>query len=163
MPVIEDDGFTFLYNSKDLCLLPVMDKVMSLGLQGLKIEGRNRTSLYIATSVQVYRQARDAYIHDPENFTVRREWEEEISRISNREYFTGFFLDKPRDEGIKYDFSQYIHTHHLAARVVGFHGEKVVFEARNPLIVGMDLEWMSSDGRRISFKLSSAKIGRAHV
>ncbi len=158
MPVFEEDGCTFLYNSKDLCLLPVMEKVMSLGLDGLKIEGRNRTSLYIATAVQVYRQARDAYIHDPERFVLRREWGDEIEKISNREYFTGFFLDNPDEQGVKYDFSRYIHTHHLAARVIGSHGDSTIFEARNPLIEGMDLEWMSCKEGRRTFRLATPMV-----
>ena len=158
LPAVEEDGYTFLYNSKDLCLLPVMDKVMSLGMAGLKIEGRNRTSLYIATAVQTYRKARDAFLADPEAFTVRQEWIEEIGKVSNREYFTGFFLGKPDDQGLNYDFQGYVHTHHLAARVVGSDGSRTILEARNPLIEGMELEWLSSDGTGSIFTLRDMMV-----
>jgi U32 family peptidase len=158
LPVDEEDGHTFLYNSKDLCLLPVFDKVMGLGLDGLKIEGRNRTSLYIATVVQAYRQARDAWAADPEGFSVNPAWMEEVMKTSNREYFTGFFLDKPAQEGVNYDFRGYIHTHHLAARVVGAEGGLTVFEARNPLIEGMELEWLSKGGGKEPFTLSKPLV-----
>ena len=148
MPVEEHDGYTFLLNSKDLCLLPVMDRVMALGMDGLKIEGRGRTALYIATAVQTYRKARDAYLSDPQGFVVRPEWLQELGMISNREYFTGFFLGSPDEQGINYDFAGYSHTHHLAAKVRETNGEHTVFEARNPLIEGMEGEWISSDGCR---------------
>ncbi|MGC9323403.1 MAG: peptidase U32 family protein [Desulfomonilia bacterium] len=156
MPVMEEDGYTFLYNSKDLCLLPVMGEVMRLGVNGLKIEGRNKTALYVATATSVYRTARDTYLRDPERFCVRRHWLEEIGKISNREYFTGFFSQEPDESGVHYQFQGYTHTHHLAAKVLSVHGDSVLFEARNPLIEGMDLEWLSSGGERQSFVLTDA-------
>ncbi|MBN2297638.1 MAG: U32 family peptidase [Deltaproteobacteria bacterium] len=156
MPVEEEDGFTFLYNSRDLCLLPVMDRVMSLGIEGLKIEGRNKTSLYVATVVSAYRHARDAYLKDPENYHLKSEWMDEISKISNRGYFTGFFMGKPDQEGIDYNFKGYTQSHHLAAKVLGIQDEKTVFEARNPLIEGMELEWLSVSGARQVFSLKDA-------
>jgi putative protease len=156
MPVMEEDGFTFLYNSKDLCLLPVFDRVMNLGLDGLKIEGRNKAPLYVATAVSVYRQARDEFLRNPEYFSIRPEWIEEISRISNREYFTGFFTGKPGPEGINNDFAGYTQTHHLAARIIGADDGMTVLEARNPLIEGMELEWLSRDGIRKTFPLQGA-------
>jgi len=148
MPVEEQDGYTFLYNAKDLNLLPVLEKVMALRMDGLKIEGRNRTPLYIATVVQTYRKARDAYLDDPGGFAVMPEWLGELEKVSNRGYFTGFFLGKPGAQGINYDFSGYIHPYHLAAKVMGSHGERVLFEARNPIIEGMEGEWLSSGGTR---------------
>jgi len=162
MPVVEEDGYTFLYNSKDLCLLPVMDKVLELGMEGLKIEGRNRTSLYIATAVRTYRKARDAYRNDPHGFSLKREWMEEIGKISNRGYFTGFFLDEPDDEGINYDFKGYIQNYHMAARVIGHTGDRTILEARNPLIEGMELELLTArDSGRMgqTFILSGMQAG----
>jgi len=156
MPVEEEGGLTFLYNSRDLCLLPVMDRVMSLNLDGLKIEGRNKTSLYIATVVSTYSQARDACLNDPENFSVRSEWMEEITKISNRGYFTGFFMGKPDQEGIDYNFRGYTQSHHLAAKVLGTKEGKTVFQARNPLVEGMELEWLSSEGAREVFPIKDA-------
>ena len=156
MPVIEEDGFTYLYNSKDICLLPVFADVMRQGLDGLKIEGRNRTPLYVATVTSVYRQARDAFLVDPEGFTVKPGWLEEIKKTSNREYFTGFFTGTPGPESLKYDFKGYEHSHHLAARVISANGDRVMLEARNPLIEGMELELMSVTGERMMFTLNGA-------
>lgn len=158
MSIMEEDGYTFLYNSKDLCLLPAFDRVMELGLSGLKIEGRNKASLYVATAVSVYRQARDEYLKNPENFCVKPEWIEEIGKISNREYFTGFFNGKPGPEGVNYGFGRYTQTHHLAARILGRNNGRVLMEARNPLIEGMELEWLSSSGTRQAFPLQNALV-----
>ncbi len=166
MPVVEEDGNSYLYNSRDLCLLPVMDTVMGLGANGLKIEGRNKTALYIATAVWVYRQARDAYLQDPQGFRVQPVWMDEIGKISNRGYFTGFFTGKPGHEGIDYTFRGYIQSHHLAAKVIGVKDGMTVLEARNPLIEGMELEWLSSKGLRQRFPLRDAAIGaerRTHI
>ncbi len=156
MPVVEEDGFTYLYNSKDICILPVFADVMSLGLDGLKIEGRNRTPLYVATVTSVYRQARDAYLADPEGFFIKPTWLEEIKKTSNREYFTGFFTGIPGADSLKYDFTGYMHSHHLAARIISTNGNRALLEARNPLIEGMELEWMSASGERQTFTLSGA-------
>lgn len=158
MPIIEEDGTTFLFNSKDLCLLPVWDRVMGLGLQGLKIEGRNRTPLYVATITAVYRRARDAWLEDPACFTVDEAWLEEVKKTNHREYFTGFFTGLPDQEGIKYDFKDYEHSHHLAAKVIGLREGRVVLEARNPLIAGMQLEWLSSTSGRQCFVLEGAMV-----
>jgi putative protease len=158
MPLGEEDGYTFLYNSRDLCLLVVMDTVMGIGVEGLKIEGRNKTSLYIATVVDVYRQARDFYLKDPAHYYIKPEWKEEIKKISNRGYFTGFFMEKPDSGGIDYNFKGYTQSHHLAAKVIGTEDGRTVFEARNPLIEGMELEWLSSAGSRLRFSLADAQV-----
>jgi putative protease len=158
MPVGEEEGYTFLYNSRDLCLLGVMDTVMGIGAAGLKIEGRNKTSLYIATVVGAYKKARDAYLKDPKNYQVKPEWMEEIQKISNRGYFTGFFMGTPDNDGIDYDFKGYTQSHHLAAKVIGLQDGMTVFEARNPLIEGMELEWLSCNGSRQKFSLMDAQV-----
>lgn len=163
MPVVEEDGTTFLFNSKDLCLLPVWDRVMRLGVDGLKIEGRNRTSLYVATATAVYRQARDAWLKDPEGFVMDEAWLEEIRKTSNREYFTGFFTGKPDAGGINYVFKGYAHSHHLAAKVLEAREGHAVLEARNPLIEGMELEWLSSSFQKHCFVLKGATIEGAPV
>jgi U32 family peptidase len=156
MPITEEDGFTSLYNSKDLCLLPVFDQVMDLDLDGIKIEGRNKAPLYVATIVSAYRHACDEYMRDPASFYVKPEWLEEIGMVSNRAYFTGFFTGRPESTGINYGFKGYEQTHHLAAKVIGVEDGMTRMEARNPLIAGMELEWLAVDGTRQRFILKGA-------
>ena len=162
LPVEEHGGYTYLYNSRDLCLLPVMDKVMALGLDGLKIEGRSRASLYIATVLRAYRKARDAYRENPGEYAVKPEWLEELGKVSNRRYFTGFFQGTPPGPSINHDFSGYVHTHHLAAKVLEAHGGVTVFEARNPLIEGMRAELLASDGSLREFVLQGMRVDGQH-
>ncbi len=144
MPIHEEDGFTFLYNSKDLCLMPVIDKVFSLGLDSLKIEGRGKTILYVATTVAAYKKARDAWQRDPEKFAVDPEWIEELKKITNRGYFSGGFCKETASNSINYDFKGYKQTHHLAVKILEVREGSLICEARNPLIEGMELEWMPS-------------------
>jgi putative protease len=156
MPIHEQDGFTFLYNSKDLCLMPVIDKVFSLGLNSLKIEGRGKTILYVATTVAAYKKARDAWQNDPEKFSVDPEWMEELKKITNRGYFQGGFCKETGSSSINYDFKGYNQTHHLAARILEARDGSIICEARNPLIEGMELEWLSSNSSRQTFVLRDA-------
>ncbi len=158
MPVVEQDGFTYLYNSRDLCLLPVMDKVMRLSMDGLKIEGRGKTALYVATTVYVYRKARDTWIEDPGNFEVNRSWMEELTKISNRGYFTGFFEKEHPTGGVAYDLNGYIQNYHLAAKVLGSDGRSTIFEARNPLVEGMEMEWLPADSGYKRFILKNPVV-----
>jgi hypothetical protein len=118
--------------------------------------------LYIATVVGVYKHAREAYLKDPKNFHIKPEWINEIQKISNRGYFTGFFMDKPGQDSIDYNFKGYAQTHHLAAKVVGLREGNTVMEARNPLIEGMELEWLSSEGSRKTFLFKDAGIQGVH-
>ena len=158
MPVLEKDGFTYLYNSKDLCLLPVMDRVMRLSIDGLKIEGRSKTALYVATTVSTYKKARDAWLEDPGAFKVDKSWMEELLKISNRDYFTGFFEREPSIDGVAYDLNGYIQEYHLAAKVLGTEGGIAIFEARNPLVEGMEMEWLPSDSGYRSFILKDPMV-----
>ncbi|MEA2101759.1 MAG: peptidase U32 family protein [Thermodesulfobacteriota bacterium] len=159
MPIVEDNGHTFLYNSKDLSLMPVMDRVLGLGLAGIKIEGRNKTPLYIATIVSAYRQCVDAWKDQGPGFRIQDAWIQEVSKVSNRGLFTGFFDHKPGIEGVNHGYGGYHHTHHLAAKVIGKNASRTVFEARNPLIEGMEMEWLSSSGEKRCFPLENAFSG----
>ena len=83
-PVVEDERGTYIFNSKDLCLLPYLPDLYDAGFTSLKIEGRMKSIHYVATVTKVYRQAFDAYEADPEHFTVRQEWLDELEKISHR-------------------------------------------------------------------------------
>ncbi|MBO4780214.1 MAG: U32 family peptidase [Selenomonadaceae bacterium] len=90
-PVGEDNRGAYVMNSKDLCLLPYLDKVIQSGVASLKIEGRMKSVNYVAGVVKVYRAAIDSYFADPENFSVRDEWLAELDKVAHRPYTTGFF------------------------------------------------------------------------
>jgi len=94
-PVMEDERGTYIFNSKDLCMLRHLPDLYDAGFASLKVEGRMKSLHYVATVVKVYREAMDAYEADPEHFTAKEEWVEELEKISHRPYTTGFYYGRP--------------------------------------------------------------------
>ncbi len=101
-PVWEDANGTFIFNSKDLCLLPHIPQLVDSGVDSLKIEGRMKGIHYLASVVRVYREALDRYCEDPAVYSFRSEWMDELRKISHRGYTSGFFLGKPSEEDREY-------------------------------------------------------------
>ena len=104
-PVMEDERGTYIFNSKDLCLLPYLPDLYDAGWCSLKIEGRMKSVHCVATVVKVYRQAIDAYERDPEHFRVLPEWVEELEKISHRPYTRGFSVSRPTEADQVYSHS----------------------------------------------------------
>ena len=92
MPIAEDNRGTYIFNSKDLCMIRYIPEMINAGVSSLKIEGRMKGINYVASAVKVYREAIDSYYESPEEYSVKDEWVEELSRISNRDYCTGFYF-----------------------------------------------------------------------
>lgn len=103
--VNEDDRGAYFMNSKDLCLLPYLDRVIASGVSSLKIEGRMKSVNYVAGVVKVYREAIDSYYSDPNNFVVRAGWLDELDKVAHRPYTTGFFMSDGQPTEI-YDTSK---------------------------------------------------------
>ncbi len=103
--VIEEDG-TYIFNSKDLCMIDHLPKLIEAGLDSLKIEGRVKSSYYVACVTNAYRMALDAYCADPNGWTPQAEWREELEKVSHRVYYTGFYFGETVGE--KYDTSDYV-------------------------------------------------------
>lgn len=91
-PVLEDGRGTYFFNSRDLCMLPHLDKMLKSGVTSLKIEGRMKTVHYLATVLRVYREALDACLADLDAYRVRQRWLEELAMVNTRGYTTGFYL-----------------------------------------------------------------------
>lgn len=91
-PVLEDARGTYFFNSRDLCMLPHLDKMLHSGVSSLKIEGRMKTVHYLATVLRVYREALDACLAAPEAYTVKQSWLDELDMVNTRGYTTGFYL-----------------------------------------------------------------------
>lgn len=92
MPVEEDIRGTYIFNSRDLCMIRHIPEMINAGISSLKIEGRVKGINYLASAVKVYREAIDAWYESPSEYNVKDEWIEELSRISNRGYCTGFYF-----------------------------------------------------------------------
>jgi putative protease len=109
-PVEEDENGTFIFNSRDLCLLEHIPALVTSGVHALKIEGRMKGINYVASVLRVYRQALDEYLAAPDGWRCRPEWLTELAKLSHRGYTTGFLFGQPRNVGQEYD-SAYIRSH----------------------------------------------------
>jgi putative protease len=109
-PVEEDENGTFIFNSRDLCLLEQIPALVACGVHALKIEGRMKGINYVASVLRVYRQALDEFLDTPDTWHCRPEWLGELAKLSHRGYTTGFLFGQPRTVGQEYD-SAYIRSH----------------------------------------------------
>jgi len=116
-PVWEDQTGTFIFNSKDLCLLEFIPQLAQAGATSLKVEGRMKSVHYVATIIRVYRQALDSYWANPQQYRVQEEWLEEIAKVSHRDYTSGFFLGKPGSQEQNYATSSYKKSHDFVGLV----------------------------------------------
>lgn len=150
-PVEENERGTFIMNSKDLCMLEHIPELLEAGIDSLKIEGRMKTALYVATAARTYRKAIDDYNRDPLLFEKNREWyREEIKKCTTRRFTTGFFFGKPDENAQIYDsstyYSEYVYLGY--AEEVTPEG-RVRLTQRNKFSVGEKMELMKPDGRNI--------------
>ena len=150
-PVMEDERGTYIFNSKDLCLLPYLPDLYDAGLCSLKIEGRMKSVHYVATVVKVYRQAIDAYERDPEHFRVLPEWVEELEKISHRPYTRGFSVSRPTEADQVYSHSSNTQTHEFIGLVRSYDAERklALIEQRNHFKVGQTVEFLQPKGRLV--------------
>lgn len=146
-PVLETEDGTFLFNSKDLCMIHAVDKLIESGLDSLKIEGRMKSVYYVANIVRAYREAIDTYYRDPENFVYNPEWFAEIKKVSHREFTDGFYENKPSEESQLYGSSAYIRSYDFVGVVKSYDAESgmAVIEQRNNFRVGDALEIIGPD------------------
>ena len=141
-PVYEDERGTYIFNSKDLCMIEYIPQLIGAGIFSFKIEGRMKSSFYVATVVSAYRKAIDAYMADPENYTFDPQWLVELSKASHREYTTGFYFNKTTEKDQIYHTSSYIREYDFVGMVLEY--DKVTgiakIEQRNRMIVGDEIE-----------------------
>ncbi len=150
-PVMEDERGTYIFNSKDLCLLPFLPQLYQSGLCSLKIEGRMKSVHYVATVVKVYREAMDAYEKDPENWKVKQEWLEELEKISHRPYTDGFSVKRADETSQVYSHSSNTQTHDFIGLAERYDEERHVLylEQRNNFKVGDEVEFLQPKGALI--------------
>lgn len=148
MPVFENERGTFIFNSRDLCMVDHIPDLMSAGIDSFKIEGRMKTALYVATVARTYRFAIDDFAQDPGRYRDRLPWyREQIAGCTHRRFSTGFFYGKPGPEEQIYDESTYV-TEYRYLGVVDHLDEKglAVIEQKNKFCVGDTIEVMKPDG-----------------
>lgn len=152
-PIEEDSTGTFIFNSKDLCLLPHLPDLIQSGVSSLKIEGRVKSSFYVATVVKAYREALDAWYAG--NWQDVQSWLEEVGTVSNRDFTTGFLFGKPGPESHNYATSSYIRRYDFIGLVTGFDkaSGRLVVEQRNHFRTGETIEVLPPKGPVVSLTL----------
>lgn len=155
MPVYENERGTFLFNSKDLCMIEHIPELLEAGIDSLKVEGRMKTALYVATVARTYRRAIDDYQKDPELYRKNLPWyRDQISNCTYRQFTTGFFFGRPDENTQIYDSNTYVKEY----TYLGIVGEKNVsglyrIEQRNKFSVGETIEVMKPDGRNLEVRV----------
>ena len=151
MPVYENERGTYIFNSKDLCMIEHIPELVDAGIDSFKIEGRMKTALYVATVARTYRKAIDDYKKDTELYRKNMEWyKEEIGKCTYREFTTGFYFGKPTTDSQIYDSNTYVknYTYLGTAEEVREDGCCRI-EQKNKFSVGEQIEIMKPDGRNV--------------
>ena len=157
MPVYENERGTYIFNSKDLCMIEYIPELIEAGIDSFKIEGRMKTALYVATVARTYRKAIDDYLKSPETFKENLEWyKSEIGKCTYREFTTGFFFGKPDSDTQIYDSNTYV-KNYIYIGTVNEVDEKgrAVFNQKNRFFVGDSIEVMKKNGENISLYVES--------
>ena len=139
MPVETDEKGTYIFSSKDLCLIAEIPEIVDMGIDSLKIEGRLKTEYYIASVVNVYRNAIDDYMKDPLNYDATK-YLEEIEKVKTREFTTFYFNDRNNRDVQDYTGRQYNDNYEFGGKVVEYNDEKSTIEIKNKLQIGDELE-----------------------
>ncbi|MFK4784717.1 U32 family peptidase [Fusobacterium sp. MFO224] len=153
MPVFEDEHGTFIFSSKDLCTIDMIDQILDAGVDSVKIEGRMKGIYYVANVVKAYREAIDKYYAG--EYIFDEKWLRELESTSHRLYTKGFYFGKPGVSGQNYnDRNSYSQTHQLVAKVI----EKVsdneyILSIRNRIETGDKLEVVTPNTEAIKFTL----------
>ena len=150
MPVFENERGTYIFNSKDLCMIEHIPEILEAGIDSLKIEGRMKTALYVATVARTYRKAIDDYQKDPELYRKNMPWYlEQISNCTYRQFTTGFFFGKPDESSQIYDSNTYVKEYTYLG-IIGEEKEGTYrIEQRNKFSVGETIEVMEPNGDNI--------------
>ena len=154
MPVYENERGTYIFNSKDLCMIEHIPEMMESGIDSFKIEGRMKTALYVATVARTYRMAIDDYKKSPEYYTERIPfYKSEIAKCTYRQYTTGFFFGKPDENTQIYDSNTYVKEYTYLGIIGGKNENGYRIEQRNKFSVGENIEVMKPNGDNISVKV----------
>lgn len=157
LPVFENERGTFLFNSGDLCMIEHIPELLDAGIDSLKIEGRMKAALYVATVARTYRRAIDDYLESEDKYRNNMEWyKQEIGKCTYRRFTTGFYFGKPGAESQIYDSSTYQSEAVYLGMAEGTDERGYVcLEQKNKFCVGGSIEIMKPDGRNIPVRVEA--------
>ncbi len=165
LPVFENERGTYLFNSKDLCMVGHIPDLVAAGVDSLKIEGRMKTALYIASAARAYRIALDDFFKSEALYRQKLPWYfEQAASCTYRQFTTGFFYGKPSQEAQIYDNNVFIrnYTYLGLVEAVDARGRCMVHQ-RNKFSVGSQIEVMKPDGRNIQAVVTSIQDEEGNV
>ena len=150
LPVYENERGTYIFNSKDLCMIGHIPEMIDAGIDSFKIEGRMKTALYVATVARTYRKAIDDYLENPDKYEANMPWYlDQISNCTYRQFTTGFYFGKPDEEAQIYDNNTYIREYTYLGIIGGERDGLYRIEQRNKFSVGETIEIMKPNGENI--------------
>jgi putative protease len=160
-PVLEDEKGTYIFNSKDLCMLAYIPMMLQAGIASFKIEGRMKGINYAATAVKIYREAIDSYYRDPQGFQVMPYWQEELEKITSRGYCTGFYLDDPEQFAPRYAPPRLSESILLAKVLAPAGHHRAHIDVRNRIHLGDRVEILTRYGPAVCDKINRITNDRA--
>ncbi len=158
MPVYENERGTYIFNSKDLCMIEYIPELVKAGIDSFKIEGRMKTALYVATVARTYRKAIDDFFTSRETYEQNMPWYlEQISNCTYRQFTTGFFFGKPDEHTQIYNSNTYVKEYTYLGIVGEEDSRGYRIEQRNKFSVGELIEIMKPDGRNITVTVQAIR------
>lgn len=156
-PIIEDDKGTYIMNSKDLCMIEHIPELVKSGIKSFKIEGRMKSSYYVATAVKAYREALDTYMADPEGYVFQQKWMDYLLKASHRRYSTGFYFGEKGKQ--IFESSSYIRDYDIVGIVKDYDSltGMATIEQKNRVFEGDMVEILRSKGDSFEVKLKDMK------
>ncbi len=157
LPVYENERGTYIFNSKDLCMIEHIPELLESGIDSFKIEGRMKTALYVATVARTYRKAIDDCLQSRELYEKNLPWyKEQIAACTYREFTTGFFYGKPDESSQIYDNNTYQKGYTYLGIVGDVDAENYIhLEQRNKFSVGEMIEIMKPDGENLAVRVEA--------
>ena len=139
MPVEDDEHGTYIFSSKDLCLIKEIPEIIEMGVNSLKIEGRLKTEYYLASVINTYRTAIDDYLNNPNEYDYKK-YLKELEKTKTRGLTTFYFNDRNNKDFQEYEGKQYNLEYEFGGKVIEYSEDKSLIEIRNKLSVGDTLE-----------------------
>ena len=149
IPVEENERGTYIFNSRDLCMIEYIPHLIENGIYSFKIEGRMKTPLYVATVVKAYREAIDTFMKDPKEYERKKAYFlEEVGKASHREFTTGFYFHKPTSQAQTYTHNSYVRNYDFSGMVIDYNKDTqmVTIEQRRKFSVGDTVEILPPKG-----------------
>lgn len=153
-PIFEDEKGTYILNSKDMCMIDHIDKLVKAGVTSLKIEGRAKSAYYVSVITNAYRMAVDWYKEHPDDYKLPDYIRDEVFKVSHRDYCTGFFFGHPSECRQYYEDSGYIRSYDVCAVVDKCENGRIYAEQRNKFLLGDKLEILAPSCRPVEYTVT---------